>query len=199
MRSLEQDVAKVLISREELERRIAELGAQISTDYDGHNPLLVCVLKGGYMFLADLTRALTIRHGIDFMAISSYGASTETSGVVRLLKDLDYDITGRHVLIVEDIIDTGRTISYLLENLRVRGPASLRVCTLLNKPSRREVPLHIDYVGFEIPNEFVIGYGLDYAEAYRNMPFIGVLKSEVYSCQPAEENQRPHDRCYLES
>lgn len=180
MLSVEQDLARLLISEQQLQQRIAELGAQISTDYADKNPLLICVLKGGYMFLADLTRALTIRHGIDFMAISSYGNATQTSGVVRLLKDLDYDITNRHVLIIEDIIDTGHTISYLLENLRVRQPASLRICTLLNKPSRREVPLEIDYVGFEIPNEFVIGYGLDFAENYRNLRFIGILKPKVY-------------------
>lgn len=181
MHSLLQDVDRVLIPTEMLQRRVAELGAQISADYQDLNPLLICVLKGGYMFLADLTRALTIRHSIDFMAVSSYGNSTLTTGVVRILKDLDRDITGRHILIVEDIIDTGHTIAYLLENLRVRGPASIRICTLLSKPSRREVELKIDYVGFEIPNEFVIGYGLDFAENYRNLPFIGVLKPDIYS------------------
>ena len=181
MNAMMQDVATVLISEEALHRRIAELGAQISADYAGKNPLLVCVLKGGFVFLADLTRALSIPHGVDFMAVSSYGNATESSGVVRILKDLDSDITGRHMLIVEDIIDTGQTLTYLLENLRVRGPASLRICTLLSKPSRREVQLDIDYVGFEIANEFVIGYGLDYAENYRNLPFVGVLKPEVYT------------------
>ena len=178
---MHDDIAKVLISEEELQQRVRELAAQISADYDDLNPLLVCVLKGGYVFLADLTRCLTIRHGIDFMAVSSYGNNTHSSGVVRILKDLDRDISGRHVLIVEDIIDTGRTISYLLENLRVRQPASLRICTLLSKPDRREVELDVDYIGFEIPNEFVIGYGLDYAENYRNLRYIGVLKPEVYS------------------
>jgi len=178
---LMDDVARVLISHQELERRIAELGAQISADYEGLDPLLLCVLKGGYVFLADLTRALTIPHGVDFMATSSYGANTESSGVVRILKDLDADISGRHVLIVEDIIDTGHTLTYLLENLRVRNPASLRLCTLLNKPSRREAELEIDYVGFVIPNEFVVGYGLDFDEDYRNLDFIGVLRPEVYS------------------
>ena len=176
-----EDVARVLISQQELQRRIAELGAQISTDYDGLDPLLLCVLKGGYVFLADLTRALTIPHSVDFMAVSSYGANTESSGVVRILKDLDVDISGRHVLIVEDIIDTGFTLTYLLDNLRVRNPASLRLCTLLNKPSRREVDLEIDYVGFVIPNEFVVGYGLDYGENYRNLNFVGVLRPEIYS------------------
>ena len=180
MKPLLRDVDKVLISEEELQRRIAELGAQISADYEGLDPLLLCVLKGGYMFLADLTREMTISHGIDFMAISSYGDATKFSGVVRILKDLDSDISGRHVLIVEDIIDTGHTLAYLMENLRVRQPASLRICSLLNKPSRREVDLDIDYVGFVIPNEFVIGYGLDYGENYRNLPFVGVLRSGVY-------------------
>jgi len=181
MHPMTHDVARVLISEGDVQRRVAELGAQLSADYGDANPLLVCVLKGGDVFLADLTRALTIRHGVDFMAVSSYGNATESSGVVRILKDLDRDITGRHVLIVEDIIDTGRTIAYLMDNLRVRQPASLRICTLLSKPSRREVELDIDYIGFEIPNEFVIGYGLDYAENYRNLSFIGVLKPEVYS------------------
>jgi len=181
MNALLQNVDRVLISQEELQKRVRELGAQVSADYRDLNPLLLCVLKGGFLFLADLSRALTIRHGVDFMAISSYGNSTVSSGVVRILKDLDTDITGRHVLIVEDIIDTGQTLAYLLENLRVRQPASLRICALLTKPARRQVPLQIDYVGFEIPDEFVIGYGLDFAEDYRNLPFIGVLKREVYA------------------
>jgi hypoxanthine phosphoribosyltransferase len=176
-----EDVARVLISEGELQQRIQELGGQLSADYAGKNPLLICVLKGGYMFLADLTRALTIRHGVDFMAISSYGNAVKSSGVVRILKDLDRDITGRHVVLVEDIIDTGHTLSYIVENLRVRQPASLRICTLLSKPARREMDLHVDYIGFEIPNEFVIGYGLDFAENYRNLRFVGVLKPEVYS------------------
>ena len=181
MNPLAHDIARVLISEEDLQRRVAELGAQVSADYCDMNPLLICVLKGGYVFLADLTRALTIKHGIDFMAVSSYGDSTTSSGVVRILKDLDRDITGRHILLVEDIIDTGHTIAYLLENLRVRGPASIRICTLLSKPARREVRLDVDYIGFDIPNEFVIGYGLDFSENYRNLRFIGVLKPEVYS------------------
>lgn len=184
MNALLQNVDRVLISQEELQKRVRELGAQISADYRDLNPLLLCVLKGGFLFLADLSRALTIRHGVDFMAISSYGNSTISSGVVRILKDLDTDISGRHVLIVEDIIDTGNTLAYLLENLRVRQPASLRICALLTKPARRQVPLHIDYVGFEIPDEFVIGYGLDFAEDYRNLPFIGVLKREAYASSP---------------
>jgi hypoxanthine phosphoribosyltransferase len=181
MNPLMQDVARTLISEEELQRRIAELGREISEDYEGLDPLLVCVLKGGYVFLADLTRHLTIRHEIDFMAVSSYGDSTLTSGVVRILKDLESDISGRHVLLVEDIIDTGHTLAYLLENLRVRQPASLNVCSLLNKPARREVDLEVAYQGFVIPNEFVVGYGLDYGENYRNLRFVAVLKPEVYA------------------
>lgn len=176
-----RNVAKILISEQELQRRIAELGSEISADYEGLDPLLLCVLKGGYVFLASLTQAMTISHAVDFMAVSSYGSSTESSGVVRILKDLDTDISDRHVLIVEDIIDTGNTLAYLLENLRVRNPASLRICALLNKPARRQIELTIDYVGFVIPDEFVIGYGLDYDEDYRHLPFVGVLKPDVYT------------------
>jgi hypoxanthine phosphoribosyltransferase len=179
---LEKDVAKILITREQLQARIAELGTAISRDYADKDLILVCVLKGGVLFLSDLARAIHIPHAIDFMAISSYGgARTESSGVVRILMDLNASIQGRDVLIVEDIIDTGRTLAYITENLRTRNPASLKICALLNKPSRREVDVPLDYVGFDIPNEFVIGYGLDYAEVYRNLPFIGVLKSEVYA------------------
>lgn len=181
MESLTEGIDHILISEDSIQQRVAELGAEISRDYQGLNPLLICVLKGGYVFLADLTRALTIRHGVDFMAISSYGDATRSTGVVRILKDLDRDITGRHILIVEDIIDTGHTLAYLLENLGVRNPASIRLATLLNKVSRRTVDLHVDYVGFEVGDEFVIGYGLDYAEAYRNLPYIAVLKPEMYT------------------
>lgn len=174
------DVAKILISEEEIQARIAELGKAISRDYEGEDLVLVCILKGGVTFLADLMRNLTIPHEVDFMAISSYGRGTTSSGVVRILKDLDTNIEGRNVLIVEDIIDTGHTLEYIIANLRTRRPKSLRICTLLSKPSRREVDIPLDYVGFEIPNEFVIGYGLDFAEHYRNLPFIGVLKPEKY-------------------
>jgi hypoxanthine phosphoribosyltransferase len=139
------------------------------------------VLKGAFVFLADLTRHLEMRHEVDFMEVSSYGSGTESSGVVRILLDLEQSIEGRHVLIVEDIIDSGRTLEYITRNLRTRKPASLRVCTLLSKPSRREVDLPVDLIGFEVPDEFVVGYGLDYAEAYRNLPFIGVLKKTVYA------------------
>ena len=178
---LRDDVAKVLIPEEELQARIAELAREIDATYSEEDrPLLVCVLKGAFMFLADLTRHLEIPHEVDFMEISSYGGGTVSTGVVRILLDLAQNIEGRHVLIVEDIIDTGRTLDYITRNLRTRNPASLRVCTLLSKPARREIEIPLDFVGFEIPDEFVVGYGLDYAEIYRNLPFIGVLKEEAY-------------------
>jgi hypoxanthine phosphoribosyltransferase len=180
MPTMDDDVAEILISKAELKARIHELGKQISRDYEGEDLLLVCVLKGAVSFLADLMREITIPHAIDFMAISSYGASTESSGVVRILKDLDTNISGRSVLIVEDIIDTGRTLNYITQNLKTRSPKSVRICTLLSKPSRRELDIPLDYVGFEIPNKFVIGYGLDFAEIYRSLPYIGVLKKEKY-------------------
>lgn len=178
---LHEDVAKVLIPEDVLQARIAELAQALNQTYtDQHRPLLVCILKGAFLFLADLTRRLEFRHEVDFMEISSYGPGTVSSGVVRILLDLERNIEGRHVLIVEDIIDTGRTLDYITRNLYTRGPASLRICTLLSKPSRREIEVPLDFVGFEIPDEFVVGYGLDYAEEYRNLPFIGVLKEEVY-------------------
>ncbi|MGB9880209.1 MAG: hypoxanthine phosphoribosyltransferase [Anaerolineae bacterium] len=180
MSNLDDDVAEILITEEQIKARTKELGRQISKDYEGQDLLLVCVLKGAVTFLADLMREITIPHAIDFMAISSYGAGTESSGIVRILKDLDTNIEGRNVLIVEDIIDTGRTLHYITENLKTRRPKSLRICTLLTKPSRREIDIPLDYVGFEIPNKFVIGYGLDFAEIYRSLPYIGVLKKEKY-------------------
>ncbi|MBC7232994.1 MAG: hypoxanthine phosphoribosyltransferase [Chloroflexi bacterium] len=180
MSSLDDDVAEILITEEQIKARTRELGQQISKDYEGQDLLLVCVLKGAVTFLADLMREITIPHAIDFMAISSYGAGTESSGIVRILKDLDTNIEGRNVLIVEDIIDTGRTLHYITENLKTRRPKSLRICTLLTKPARREIDIPLDYVGFEIPNKFVIGYGLDFAEIYRSLPYIGVLKKEKY-------------------
>jgi hypoxanthine phosphoribosyltransferase len=178
--SIEKDIAEVLIGTEELQAKVAELGRQISEDYRGRNPLLICLLRGAVVFLSDLIRAIDIPLEMDFIAISSYGASTESSGVVRLVMDLKSNITGRNVLIVEDIVDTGRTLAYILDNLRTRRPADIKVCALLNKPYRREVQVGLDYHGFEIPDEFVVGYGLDYAESYRNLPFIGVLKPELY-------------------
>lgn len=178
---MENDAGEVLISQEQIREKTRELGRRIGKDYEGKNPLLICVLKGGLMFLADLMREIRMPLEIDFMAVSSYGDATESSGVVRILMDLDRNIRGRHVLIVEDIIDTGRTLNYIIENLRTRGPASIKICTLLNKPARRVLEIPVDYVGFEIPDRFVIGYGLDYGEIYRNLPFVGVLKPELYS------------------
>jgi hypoxanthine phosphoribosyltransferase len=172
---LEQAVIEVLIDRDVLQRRIEELGEEISADYAGRDLLLIGVLKGAVFFMADLMRNLTIPCEIDFMAISSYGDSTDSSGVVRILKDLDINIEGRDVLIVEDIIDSGLTLSYLMRNLEARKPASLEICSLLTKPERREADVPVRYIGFEIPNRFVIGYGLDFAERYRNLPYVGVL------------------------
>ena len=172
---LERAVTEILIDEETLQRRIAELGEEVSADYAGRDLLLVGVLKGAVFFMSDLMRRLTIPCEIDFMAISSYGAATDSSGVVRILKDLDINIEGRHVLVVEDIIDSGLTLSYLLRNLESREPASLEICALLTKPDRREIEVPVRYVGFEIPNRFVIGYGLDFAERYRNLPYVGVL------------------------
>jgi len=173
-------LAEILIPSDKLQARVAELGAEISRDYQGRDLLLLAVLKGSVIFLSDLMRHIAVPHVIDFMATSSYGAGTESSGAVRILKDLDAPIEGRNVLIVEDIIDTGRTLDYLMRILRARRPASLRVCTLLNKAARREVEVPVDYVGFDIPNKFVVGYGLDFAELYRNLPYIAVLAPECY-------------------
>ena len=176
---LEHAVTEVLIDRETLQRRISELGEEISADYTGRDLLLVGVLKGAVFFMADLMRGLTIPCEIDFMAISSYGDSTDSSGVVRILKDLDINIEGRDVLVVEDIIDSGLTLSYLMRNLEAREPASLEICALLTKPERREIDVPVKFVGFEIPNKFVIGYGLDFAERYRNLPYVAVLHPDL--------------------
>jgi hypoxanthine phosphoribosyltransferase len=167
---------EVLITTEQLQNRISELGAEIARDYAGKNPLLIGVLKGACTFLSDLMRAADIQLGIEFMAISSYGASMRTYGEVRILKDLDVAIEGRHILVVEDIVDTGLTLNYLLANLKSRGAASVKLAALLDKFERREKEVPIDYLGFQIPDKFVVGYGLDYAERYRNLPFIGVVK-----------------------
>ena len=165
----------MLIDEERLRSRVAELGEEVSADYAGRDLLLIGVLKGAVFFMADLMRHLTVTCEVDFMAISSYGAATDSSGVVRILKDLDINIAGRDVLVVEDIIDSGLTLSYLMRNLEAREPASLEICDLLTKPERREIDVPVRYVGFEIPNRFVIGYGLDFAERYRNLPYVGVL------------------------
>jgi len=172
---LERAVSEVLIEPDELRRRVAELGEEISADYAGRDLLLVGVLKGAVFFMADLMRHLTIPCEIDFMAVASYGDSTDSSGVVRILKDLDINIEGRDVLVVEDIIDSGLTLSYLVRSLEAREPATLEICALLTKPERRQIEVPVKYTGFEIPNRFVIGYGLDFAERYRNLPYVGVL------------------------
>ena len=175
------DLLKVLITTEQLQARITELAAAIDADYAGRELLLVGVLKGAVMVMADLARAMHLPVSMDWMAISSYGNSTTSSGVVRILKDLDTDITGKHVLVVEDIVDSGLTLSYLVNNLLSRGPASVAVCVLLRKDASAQMPVEVSYTGFEIPDEFVIGYGLDYAERYRNLPFIGTLAPHVYA------------------
>jgi hypoxanthine phosphoribosyltransferase len=168
-------IGETLVSREELQRRVAELGAELSRDYEGRDLFLVGVLKGAVLFLADLMRDLTVPCEIDFMAVSSYGSQTDSSGVVRILKDLDAPIEGRHVLVVEDIIDSGLTLQYLMRNLKARNPASLEVCALLTKPARLRVDLSPRYVGFEIPNRFAVGYGLDHAQHYRNLDYVAAL------------------------
>lgn len=175
------DLEKVLISAPEIAAKVAEMGATISRDYAGHDLLLLSVLKGSVVFMADLMRAITIPAEIDFMAVSSYGAGTKSSGVVRIMKDIDIELEGKDILIVEDILDSGATLSYLKELLMGRSPASIKVATLLDKPSRRKADIQPDYRGFEVPDEFLVGYGLDYAEHYRNLPDIGVLKPEIYS------------------
>jgi hypoxanthine phosphoribosyltransferase len=175
-----RDLSKVLITEEELQTKIKELAGQIDNDYAGRDLLIVGVLKGAVMAMADLARALHLPVQMDWMAVSSYGAGTRSSGVVRVLKDLDTDIAGRHVLVIEDIIDSGLTLSWLINNLESRRPASVEVCALLRKPDALKVPIDVKYIGFDIPNEFVIGYGLDYAESYRNLPFIGTLAPHVY-------------------
>ncbi|MDD4665671.1 MAG: hypoxanthine phosphoribosyltransferase [Clostridia bacterium] len=171
---------KILLSEEQLQSKVRELGARISSDYQDKNLVVLGILKGAVVFLADLIREIKVPLELDFMAVSSYGMSTHASGVVRILKDLERDIVGKDVLIIEDIVDTGLTLSYLKENLRARNPASLKICTLLDKPDRRKVPILPDYKGYNIPDEFVVGYGLDYGERYRNLPYIGVLKPEYY-------------------
>jgi hypoxanthine phosphoribosyltransferase len=182
LHNLEDDIAKILIDEESLQRRIAELAIQIDEDYRQIDDLLlICVLKGAFIFLADLSRAIKRPHQLDFMGVSSYGAGTESSGAVQILLDLKQDVAGKHLLIVEDIIDSGRTLDYMRRNLLARSPASLRIVTLLDKPERREVDVPVDYVGFDIPNEFVVGYGLDFGEIYRNIPYIAILKHEVFA------------------
>ena len=178
---MQQDVLRVLLSEEEIRAKCKEMGARISQEYKGKNLMLVTVLKGAVVFLADLMRAIDVPAEIDFMVVSSYGSGVKSSGVVKIVKDLDVPLAGKDLLIVEDILDSGLTLSYIKELLASRGPASIKIATLLDKPSRRKVDLVADYIGFSVPDEFVIGYGLDYDEKYRNLPYIGILKPEVYS------------------
>ncbi|OAS19496.1 hypoxanthine phosphoribosyltransferase [Paenibacillus oryzisoli] len=175
------DIQEVLYSEEQIQGKIKELGDVLSTDYEGKNPLVICVLKGAFIFMADLVKQIRVPLEIDFMAVSSYGQSTKSSGVVKIIKDLDVPVEGRHIVIVEDIIDSGLTLSYLIDVLERRNAKTISVVALFNKPARRTVELEPDYAGYELPDEFVVGYGLDYAEKYRNLPFIGILKPEIYS------------------
>ncbi len=178
---LEKDIDRVFFSGEELQNKVREIGAQITRDYEGRDPLFVGVLKGSFVFMADLMRAVDLYCDIDFMAVSSYGSGTTTTGAVKINKDLSYSVEGRHIILIEDILDSGVTLSYLKKYIEARKPASVRICTLLDKPARRRADIHADYVGFECPDAFIVGYGLDYAERYRNLPYIGVLKSEIYA------------------
>jgi hypoxanthine phosphoribosyltransferase len=184
--SIHADVEEVLLTEEQIQQRVAELGAQLTVDYAGREPVLISVLKGSIVFLADLVRGMELPLSIDIMEVSSYGAATESSGQVRILKDLSNPIEGRDVIVVEDIIDTGLTLNYLLRYLREKGPASLRICCLLDKPARRLTEIDIEYVGFTIPDRFVVGYGLDYGERYRNLPYVGVLRPSVYGLNSPE-------------
>ena len=179
--NMHEDILRVLLTEEELRAKVQELGRQITQDYRGGSLMLVTVLTGAVVFLADLMRAIDVPAEIDFMVVSSYGSGVKSSGVVKIVKDLDVPIKGRDILIVEDILDSGMTLSYLKELLESREPRSIRIATLLDKPARRKVDLQADYVGYAVPDEFVVGYGLDYDEKYRNLPYIGILKPEVYS------------------
>ena len=177
---LEQDIERVLFSEEELDKRVSEIAAEINRDYAGKEPMLISVLRGSFVFMADLIRKIEVPCTVDFMAVSSYGRGTTSSGQVQITKDLSDDIEGKDIIVVEDILDSGNTLSYLLQLLQARKPASMKLCTLLDKPDRRVKEVHVDYTGFTIPDEFVVGYGLDYAEKYRNLPYIGILKPRVY-------------------
>lgn len=178
---IEDDIEKVYYSKEDLDKIVKDLGARISKDYEGKNLMLVSILKGSVVFMADLMRAITIPCEIDFMCVSSYGSGTKSSGKVKIIKDLDIDLEGKDLILVEDILDSGKTLSYVRDMLQVRNPSSIKICTLLDKLERRETDIYADYSGTFVPDEFVVGYGLDYAEKYRNLPYIGVLKPEIYS------------------
>ena len=184
---LEKDIDHILFSEEQLKARVREIAGQIDRDFAGKEPMLISVLRGSFIFMADLMRSITLPCTVDFMAVSSYGAGTTSSGQVKITKDLSESTEGRDIIVVEDILDSGNTLSYLLQILQARHPASMKLCTLLDKPDRRIKPVHVDYSGFSIPDEFVVGYGLDFAEKYRNLPYIGVLKPCVYEAElPAD-------------
>lgn len=178
---MEQDLKKILLDENAIQAKIVELGKQISQDYKGKKPILICILRGAVVFLSDLMRSIEIPVKIDFMSISSYGNSTQSSGVVKIRKDIDMDIQNEHVIIVEDIVDSGLTLDYIFGYLQKHRPASVKICTLLDKPDAHKTDLKLDYIGYEIENEFVVGYGLDFAEKYRNLPYIGILKKEIYT------------------
>lgn len=177
---MNKDIERILLSEEEIAAKVKELGAQISKDYADKNPIIISVLKGSFMFMADLVRAVTIPCTVDFMSVSSYGGGTTSSGEVKIVKDFDESIDGRHIIVVEDILDSGRTLSYLMKNMKARGAASISLCTFLDKPDRRVVPVEVAYKGFTVPDAFIVGYGLDYDQQYRNLPYVGVLKPSVY-------------------
>ncbi len=181
MIKMRDDIKEILLSEEQIEKVVKKIADEISRDYKDKNPLIISVLKGSFVFMADLVRRITVPCAVDFMSISSYGKGMRTSGEVKINKDLDTKIENRHVIVVEDILDSGLTLSYILDMFKARGPASIALCALLDKPDRRKMPVRIDYSGFTIPDEFVVGYGLDYNEKYRNLPYIGILKPEIYS------------------
>ena len=180
MSMMDQDILKVLYTQEEIAARVKELGDQMYKDFEGKDPLFVSVLRGAFIFMADIVRACQVKSDVEFIAVSSYGNATTSSGAVQITHDIQQDISGRNLVVIEDILDSGNTLSYLLKILENRRPASIRLCTLLDKPERRVKPVTVDYTGFAIPDAFVVGYGLDYAEKYRNLPYIGILKPEVY-------------------
>lgn len=180
-KEMKTDIAEVLLDEQTIQNKVMELGKKISEDYKNKNPVMVCILKGGVIFLTDLIKNISIPLELDFMSLSSYGDTTKSSGVVKIKKDIDVDITGRHVIIIEDIVDSGLTLKYINEYFKRHKPASVKICALLDKPEAHKTDIHIDYKGFDVGNEFVVGYGLDYAQKYRNLPYIGILKKEIYS------------------
>ena len=177
---MNRDIERILLSEQEIAQKVTELGAQISRDYADKNPIVLGVLKGSFVFMADLVRAIDVPCTVDFMSVSSYGAGTTSSGEVKIVKDFDQSVEGRHLIVIEDILDSGRTLSYLMKTLKARGAASIALCTFLDKPERRVVPVEVAYSGFTVPDAFIVGYGLDYDQKYRNLPYVGVLKPSVY-------------------